>query len=178
MNANYPSFPLSIGWHFLPIAQHYLTSAIKEKAGNVIIIQQHTLRHTRFLFIHSCASLYKHRTASNSLANCHQCPAVGIKCIYSPLFRAGGQALIRANSRRTDADQHPLLVHKACVIRMQIYHTVKTLQNIFRIWNIASHYNDPTGSPSVRTHILIDKSEALCPSPCLTLKQHTRFEQV
>lgn len=66
MNANYLSLPVSISWHFLPIAEHYIHSAIKERAGNVIIIQQHTLHHTHFLFIHSCDSLYKHRIASNN----------------------------------------------------------------------------------------------------------------
>lgn len=78
MNANYPSLPLSISWHFLPIAEHYIHSAIKERAGNMIIIQQYTFRHTHFLFIHSRVSVYKHHIASNSLANCHHCPALGM----------------------------------------------------------------------------------------------------
>lgn len=180
MNANYLSFPLSISWHFLPIAEHYIHSAIKEGVGNMIIIQQYTLHYTHFLLIHSCVSLYKHHIASNSLANCHQCPALAMPDVLSAsIFHCLG-LVDRPSLEQTQ--EAWLLISTLCLCIKPAWLGCgfvilfsQTLQNNVWIWNTASHYNDPMGSPSVRTHILINKSEALCPSPCITLKQHTSF---
>lgn len=145
MKANYLSLPLSISWHFLPTAEHYVPSAIKERAGNVIIIHRHTLHCAHFLFIHSCVSLYKQHTGSNSLANCHQCPALGMHEVLSAsIFRSLGP-VDRPSLERTQAAW--TLMHKR----------VKPVWLGFKFVTLFRHFRASSGSGTLPVTITIPR---------------------